>query len=84
MADGVVDDAGAGDADVDDCFGLADPVECARHKRIVFDGVGEADELGAGQTIPLACALRCVFQNVADVSDGIHVDSGARRRDVDR
>src|SRR5438128_4651862 len=52
----VIDHAGAGHADVQDGFRLADAVKRAGHEWIVFDGVGETDKLGAGnpEAIPSA------------------------------
>jgi hypothetical protein len=44
----MIDYSGTRYADVDDGLRLTDAVECACHKRIVFDRVGEADEFGAG------------------------------------
>ena len=84
VAHRVVDDAGAGDADVDDRFGFADAVECARHERVVLDGVGEADELRAREAAALARQLGHLLDDLAGAPDGVHVDAGARRRDVQR
>src|SRR5215213_8754650 len=74
VADGVVDDAGAGHPDVDDGLGLADAVEGARHERVVLDGVGEADELGAGQAPALPRALGHLLDDLARAPHGVHVD----------
>src|ERR1044072_4467419 len=47
VAHGMIDDAGAGDADVYDRLRLAHAVERARHKGIVLERVGDAYELRA-------------------------------------
>ena len=59
VAQRVIDDAGAGDADVDDRLRFADAVKRARHERVVLDRVGEADELRARDAAARrACARR--------------------------
>ena len=50
------DDAGAGDADVDDAVGLADAVERAGHERVVLDRVAEDDELRAADAVAVGGA----------------------------
>src|SRR5437588_151577 len=54
MLDRVIDNAGAGDADIQHHFRLADTVKGAGHEWIVFDGVGETNKLGAGNPKAIA------------------------------
>src|SRR5437879_6085919 len=54
----VIDNAGAGYADIQHGFRLADAVKRAGHEWIVFHGVGETNKLGAGNPKAIACAFR--------------------------
>ena len=80
----VIDDARTRHANIDHRFRLADAVKRAGHERIVFDRVGEADELGAGQAALIARALGSSLINRPTCAHRIHVDSGARGRHVHR
>src|SRR5260370_19951859 len=46
VLDRVIDNAGAGYADIQNSFRLADAVKRAGHEGIVFDGVGVSNKLG--------------------------------------
>src|SRR5437879_8234035 len=57
LLDRVIDHAGTRYADIQHDFRLADAVKRAGHEWIVFDGVGETNKLGAGDTKTIACAF---------------------------
>ena len=76
--DGIGDDAGAADADVDDAVGLADAVERAGHERVVLDRVAEHDQLGAADAVAVGGAFRGRLDDLAHARHGVHVDAGAR------
>src|SRR5438270_417385 len=84
MLDRVIDNAGAGDADIQYRFRLADAVKRPGHEWIVFDGVGETNKLGAGNPEAILRAFGGLLNQMAHARDCIHVDSGASRRGVHR
>ena len=83
-ADRVVDDSGTRHANIQRRFRLTDAVKRARHERIVFDGIREADELCAGEPELIACTLGGFLDQATDTRDGIHIDSGASRGRIHR
>src|SRR2546425_4181244 len=78
----VIDHAGTGHADIQHGFRLPDAVKRAGHEWIVFDGVGETNKLGAGDTKAIAGAFGGFLDQTAHARDCIHVDSGTSRRSV--
>ena len=79
----LMDDAGAGDADVYDRVRLADAVEGAGHEGVVLDGVAEDDELGAAEAALRGGELRGLLDDAAHEGDGVHVYAGLGGADVD-
>src|SRR5204863_2444662 len=73
----MMNDAGTRHPDINYGFTLTDAMKRSGHKRIVLDGVSETDKLRASQTSLIARALGGVFDDPADLADGIHVDAGA-------
>ena len=82
--DGVGDDAGAADADVDDAVGLADAVKRAGHERVVLDRIAKHDQLRAADAVAIGRAFGGRHDDFAHARHGVHVDARARRGDVDR
>src|SRR5437016_9957729 len=80
----VIDNAGAGYADIQHGFRLADAVKSAGHEWIVFDGVGETNKLGAGDARTIARAFGGFLDQTAHARDCIYVDSGAGGRGIHR
>ena len=72
------------DTHINDRFRLTHSMKRARHKRVVFDGVGKTNKLGAGDSALLARAFGCVLNQIPDAPYRIHVDARARGRDVHR
>ena len=83
LLDGGAHHARAGNAHVDDAVRLAGAVESARHEGVVLRRVAEHDELCRTDAVAVRCAVRGFADNAAHFRDGIHVDAGLCRADVD-
>ncbi len=83
LLEGMADDTGTGDTDVDDAVGLAGTVEGACHEGVVFDRVAEDDELGRGDAFPVGRLFGAFADDLSHEGDGIHVDARFRGTDVD-
>ena len=81
--DGAFDDAGAGDAGVDDDVGLACAEEGAGHEGVVFGDVCEDDHFGASEAVDGFGGFGDFEHGVGDEVDGVDVDAGAGGADVD-
>ena len=82
VAQNCMDDARAGNTDIDDGIGLADAEEGTGHERIVVRGVAEHDKLSASDRTLVLRAPSRFLDDFAHETDGIHVDSGPCRADV--
>ena len=81
--DGAFDDAGAGDACVDDDVGLACAEEGAGHEGVVFGDVCEDDHFGAAEAVDGLGGFGDLEHGLGDEVDGVDVDAGAGGADVD-
>ena len=83
LLEGMADDTGTGDTDVDDTVGFAGAVERACHEGVVFHGVAEDDQLGGSDTFPVGRFLGAFPDDVAHEGDRVHIDTGLGGTDVD-
>ena len=73
--DGAGNNAGAGNANVYNTFGLANTVESARHKGIVLGYVGKNNQLGAGHGAVVTGEISRPLDDLAHFGYGVHVDA---------
>src|SRR6266508_211054 len=83
MSHGVINNARAGHAYVDHRFGLPNAMKSTGHERIVFTGIRKADKLCASYAAFVAGSFGSLLDNYSDLAHCVHIDAGARRRDVD-
>ena len=74
--EGVLDDARAGDADVDDGAAFSHAVEGARHEGVVLHRIGKDDELCTAEPVLRLGALCRLLHDLAHQAHGVHVDAG--------
>src|SRR6266511_3696655 len=83
MCHGVINNARAGHAYVNHRFGLSNAMKSSGHERIVFNGIRKADKLCASYAAFVAGSFGSLLDNYSDLAHCVHIDAGARCRDVD-
>ena len=81
LFDDGLDDAGAGDTDVQRIVRLADAVMGSGHERVVAGDIGENGDLSAADT--RFAANGQIFKNMPEPLDRGHVQSGQCRAEVE-
>ena len=69
--------AGTGNADVNDALGLSRTVVRARHERVVFDGIGKNYQFEAGAAVRIIEILSSSFYNASHKRNGVHIYPGS-------
>ena len=84
VAQRAVNNAGARDSDGYDAIWLLNAVEGTSHERIIAHGVGKDDELCTSNCRVILGQLGRFFNNLAHLCHSIHIDTCARRCNIDR